>query len=271
MTSQKPEGQKPSNLLGWATNRATRRAVISLVVFLVAWELVGRFVLTNKLFFAPPSAVVLAGISMWQSGDLQRDIIASFSAVAYGLALAIVVGIFLGILSGASRFFREYTELFVNGLYSTPLVAIAPILILWFGIGIASKVAVVFLMAIFPILISTAAGIRNTDSSLIEVARSFGATRTQIVRKVMVPAAVPFVITGIRLAIGRGIVGVVVGELFGARAGLGFLIFTSGQTFDVPALFLGVVILALAGVALTAAMKWVERRVAGWRRVEMSD
>jgi len=258
-------------LLGWLRRRSTRRALVSIVVVMAAWEILGRFVLTDPLFFAPLSAVIEAGFQMWRSGELQRDILASFSAVAYGMILAIVVGILIGVLSGASRAFREYTDAFFTGLYATPLVAVAPILILWFGIGIASKIAVVFLMAVFPILISTSAGILNTDASYIEVARSFDATRLQIVRKVMIPAAVPFVVTGIRLAIGRAIVGVVVGELFGARAGLGFLIFTSGQTFDVPSLFLGVLVLALAGVGLTSGMKWVERRVAGWRHVELDS
>jgi NitT/TauT family transport system permease protein len=255
--------------LAWLTQRKTRRSIISLLVVMAAWELAGRYVLTNPLFFAPLSAVFEAGVRLWQSGDLQKDIAASFSAVAYGMILAIVFGIVIGVLSGASRGFREYTDSFFTGLYATPLVAVAPILILWFGIGVASKIAVVFLMAVFPILISTAAGITNTEPTLIEVARSFGASRLQIIRKVMIPAAVPFVITGIRLAIGRAIVGVVVGELFGARAGLGFLIFTSGQTFDVPALFLGVLLLAFAGVVLTSGMKWIENRVAGWRHVEM--
>ena len=253
----------------WLQKRTTRRSFISVLVFMAAWELTGRFVLTDPLFFAPLSAVFKAGFTLWQSGELQKDIIASFSAVAYGMILAIIFGIIIGVLSGASGTFREYTDSFFTGLYATPLVAVAPILILWFGIGIESKIAVVFLMAIFPILISTAAGIANADATFIEVARSFGANRLQIIRKVMIPAAVPFVITGIRLAIGRAIVGVVVGKLFGARAGLGFLIFTSGQTFDVPALFLGVLLLALAGVALTSAMKWVERRVAGWRHMDL--
>lgn len=255
----------------WLQKRTTRRSLISVLVVVAAWELTGRFVLTDPLFFAPLSAVIEAGFRLWGSGELQKDIIASFSAVAYGMILAIVFGIVIGIFSGASRGFREYTDSFFTGLYATPLVAVAPILILWFGIGIASKIAVVFLMAVFPILISTAAGIGNADASLIEVARSFGASRLQVIRKVMIPAAIPFVITGIRLAIGRAIVGVVVGELFGARAGLGFLIFTSGQTFDVPALFLGVLILALVGVTLTSGMKWIEGRVAGWRHVEMDD
>lgn len=248
-----------------ARRRTLRRSIVSLIVLVIAWELLGRYVLTNELFFVPFSSVVVAAIEMWREGILQTHIIASFSAVAYGMVIAIVIGIAIGVISGASQLFRDYTDTIITGLYATPLVAIAPILILWFGIGVASKVAVVFLMAVFPILINTAAGIRNTDAAYIEVARSFDATRAQMIWKVLIPAAVPFVITGIRLAIGRAIVGVVVGELFGARAGLGFLIFTAGQTFDVPQLFVGVITLALAGIFLTLGMKWVENRVAKWR------
>jgi NitT/TauT family transport system permease protein len=251
--------------------RSLRRSLVSVIVILIAWELVGRYVLTNRLFFVPISSVAVAAVQMWQAGTLQTDIIASFSAVGYGMALAIVAGIAIGIMSGASQAFREYTDAIISALYATPLVAIAPILILWFGIGPPSKIAVVFLMAIFPILINTAAGVRNTEASYIEVALSFGATRGQVIRKVMIPAAVPFVVTGIRLAIGRGIVGVVVGELFGARAGLGFLIFTAGQTFDVPQLFVGVITLAVLGMALTFGMKGIENWIARWRRSPLED
>ena len=124
----------------------------------------------------------------------------------------------------------------------------------------------VFLTAVFPILINTAAGVRATDAQLVEVAQGFCATRRQIIWKVMLPSSVPFMLTGIRLGIGRGIVGVVVGELFGARAGLGYLIFTAGQTFDVPSLFVGVITLAVAGVGLTFAAELVERHALRWRR-----
>jgi NitT/TauT family transport system permease protein len=254
-----------------ARRRTMRRSLTSFVVLLIAWELVGRYVLTNRLFFVPISSVVVAAIHMLRTGELQTDIAASLTAVAYGMALAIVVGIVLGVLSGASLLFRDYTDGLVTALYSTPLVAIAPILILWFGIGVASKIAVVFLMAVFPIMINTGSGIRSTDASFLEVAKSFGATRMQTISKVMIPAAVPFVATGIRLAIGRAIVGVVVGELFGAQAGLGYLIFTAGQTFDVAELFVGVITLALIGVGLTLAMKGVENAVAGWRPVQNAD
>lgn len=251
--------------------RAMRRSITASIVILVAWELVGRYVLTNRLFFVPISSVAVAALQMWRSGELQTDIIASFSAVGYGMVLAVIVGIAIGIFSGASQAFREYTDGIIAALYATPLIAIAPILILWFGIGPPSKIAVVFLMAIFPILINTGAGIRNTPSSYIEVAQSFGATRAQIIWKVMVPAAVPFVVTGIRLAIGRAIVGVVVGELFGARAGLGFLIFTAGQTFDVPQLFVGVVTLAILGMVLNFGMRWIENWVSQWRRSPVEE
>ncbi len=233
---------------------------------LVGWELLGRFVLTNPLFFAPLSEVAVAGLRLWQSGELQTHIWVSFSELVEGVAAAIVFGIAIGVGVGISQRARDYAEIYITALYATPLVAVTPLLILWLGIGVVSKAAVVFLTAVFPILINTASGVRATEALLIEVAQSFCATRAQIITKTMLPAAVPFMLTGIRLGIGRGIVGVVVGELFGARAGLGYLIFTSGQTFDVPALFVGIITLAAMGVALTFAAELVERRALRWRR-----
>jgi ABC-type nitrate/sulfonate/bicarbonate transport system permease component len=179
-----------------------------------------------------------------------------------------VVGIAFGILIGASTTVADYSEVYLNALYATPLVAIAPLLILWLGIGVASKVAVVFLISVFPIVISTASGVRNVDAHFLEVARAFGAREGQIVAKVMVPAALPFVLTGIRLAVGRAIVGVVVGEVFGSSAGLGYLIYTAGQTFDVPTLFSAVLCLAAAGVFLTWLVGRLEARLGRWKEVE---
>jgi ABC-type nitrate/sulfonate/bicarbonate transport system permease component len=248
-----------------------RRSLISLIVVVAGWEFIGQYVLTNRLFFVPLSDVIGAIVELSGTGELQRHIGASFKAIAYGMALAIVVGIALGILLGVSRMVADYSEVYLNALYATPLVAIAPLLILWLGIGIASKVAVVFLISVFPILISTASGVRNVDKYYLDVALAFGADRTQVVSKVLVPAALPFLLTGIRLAIGRAIVGVVVGELFGASAGLGFLIYTSGQTFDVPALFAGVLCLAFAGVSLTWILQTLERRLVRWKPSPLED
>jgi NitT/TauT family transport system permease protein len=251
--------------------RPTRRALTTLVIILVGWELLGRYVLTDPLFFAPLSEVATAGLRLWQSGELETHIWVSFSELLEGVIVAIIFGIAIGIAIGTSPRVRDYTEIYITALYATPLVAVTPLLILWLGIGIVSKAAVVFLTAIFPILINTASGIRATDAQLIEVAQSFCGTRAQIIAKVMLPSSVPFMLTGIRLGIGRGIVGVVVGELFGARAGLGYLIFTSGQTFDVPALFVGIITLAVMGVGLTFAAELVERYALRWRRPVQVD
>lgn len=248
-----------------------RRSLTTLIIILVVWELAGRYVITSQLFFATPSAIVLSALHLWKTGELERDIWVSFNELFQGVAAAIVFGIAAGVGLGISQRVRDYTEIYVTALYATPLVAVTPLLILWLGIGVLSKAAVVFLTAVFPILINTAAGVRATESLLIEVAQSFCATRRQIITKVMLPAAVPFMLTGIRLAIGRGIVGVVVGELFGARAGLGYLIFTSGQTFDVPALFVGIITLAIMGVGLTFAAQMVERHALRWRRPVQMD
>lgn len=260
-----------ASLPGRMRRTSLRRSLVSLVVLLVAWELLGRYVLTNQLFFAPLSKVAVAFVDLWASGELETHIWVSFSELVYGVVLAIVVGIAFGVVSGISQRVRDYTEVYVTALYATPLVAVAPLLILWLGIGVLSKAAVVFLTAVFPILINTASGVRAAEASLIEVAQSFAATRWQIITKVLIPSAVPFMLTGIRLAIGRGIVGVVVGELFGARAGLGYLIFTAGQTFDVPTLFVGVITLAVAGVSLTFLAQLVEKRALRWRRSVMED
>jgi ABC-type nitrate/sulfonate/bicarbonate transport system permease component len=250
---------------------AIRRPLTTLVVVVVAWEILARTVLTNRLFFAPPSEVALAAMRLWETGELQKHIWVSFNELIYGVLLAIVVGIAVGVIVGISQRVQAYTEVYITALYATPLVAVTPLLILWLGIGIGSKIAVVFLTAVFPILINTIAGVRATEALLVEVAQSFCATRRQIVMKVTLPSALPFILTGIRLGIGRGIVGVVVGELFGSQAGLGFLIYTSGQTFDVPTLFVGIVTLAVAGVGLTFAAELVERYVLRWRRTIRVD
>src|SRR5215204_1707552 len=144
-------------------------------------------------------------------------------------------------------------------------IALGPLFILWLGIGVASKIAIVFLTAVFPILINTVAGLTNTDRTLIEVARSLGASGQQIYTKVRLPASLPFIIAGLRLSVARALVGVVVAELFGARAGLGFLILNAAQAFDTAGLFVGVIVLAVAGVISVELLKWIEAWLAPWR------
>ena len=249
--------------------RAAIRAVYSVITALLIWELIGRYVLTSKLMFAPVSAVLVEFAKLWSTGELQRHMLVSFTALAAGFVIATVVGVAVGSLIAMSEAVGEHLDPLINALYATPLIALSPILIMALGIGPASKVAIVFLLAVFPILINTTAGIRSTDENLIEAARSFSASRGEIFRLVLLPAALPFIVAGLRLAIGRGLVGIFIGELFGAREGLGYLISISGQTFDVPGMFVGVLVLAAAGVISVAALEYLERKIAPWRHFDL--
>jgi ABC-type nitrate/sulfonate/bicarbonate transport system permease component len=245
--------------------------IVSFAAAIALWELCARVLVRNDLFFAPLSAVAMRAIELWSSGELQTHIEVSFVEFAGGFLLSVVLGIGLGVLLAESRIVRGLIEPWVSMLYATPIIALGPLFILWLGIGVASKIAIVFLTAVFPILINTVTGLTTTDRTLIEVARSFGADARQIYTKVRMPAALPFMIAGLRLSVARALVGVVVAELFGARAGLGFLILNSAQSFDTAGLFVGVIILAIAGVVSVELLKWLEIALAPWRTQEAEE
>jgi NitT/TauT family transport system permease protein len=175
-----------------------------------------------------------------------------------------VLGIALGFVMASNETAKEASEPWVQAFNATPTVALAPLFILWAGIGIWSKVMMVVIVVIFTIAINTEAGIRMTSPRLIETFRSFGATRAQIFLKLSLPSALPFILAGLKLGVGRGLIGVVVAELFGARAGLGNLISESAANFDMAGLFAGVVVLAAAGVGLTAVFRWLEHHIVPW-------
>lgn len=247
-------------------SQAGRRQLLSwgsVLTGLVLWELAGRLV-SNPLFLATPSQTLGALAELWSSGELLFHTWVSGQEFVLGFALAAVLGIAIGLATATSETFKTVSDPWVSGLYATPIIAIAPLFILWFGIGVFSKVLVVFSLVIFPIVINTDAGIRNTDRQLIEAVRSFGASQHQIFLKVLLPSALPFILAGLRLGVGRGLIGVVVGEMFGSRAGLGYLIIQAAEVFNMPQLFAGVVVLAAAGILLTAAFQWLERRLTRW-------
>ena len=246
----------------WANNGW---AMLSVGGGLAAWELISRFLIGNKLFLAAPSQVAVAFVELVQSGELWKHVTISGLEFLIGYVIACILGILLGLAMASSKVAKQMLDPWVSGLYATPTVALAPLFILWFGIGIVSKVVVVALLVIFPVVINTEAGLRTTSQNLIETVRSFGANHAQIFWKVSLPSALPFIFAGLKLGIGRGLIGVVVAELFGARAGLGQLISQSAETFNMPALFAGVTVLAVAGIALTSGFAWLERRLIPWR------
>jgi NitT/TauT family transport system permease protein len=235
----------------------------SVLFGLLAWE-IGARILNNQFFLAPPSAVFRVLVHLFM-GPVYPHLWISFVEFAIGLSLGAACGIGLGIIMALNARIRFSLDPWVAAFYSMPSVALAPLFILWFGVGIWSKVAVVFLVTSIPILVNTFVGIRGTDARLLEAVRAFGANNWQEVRIVRLPWALPALVAGLRLAVGRGLVGIVVGELFGARAGIGFLIFDASQRFDSAGLLAAVLILAVVGILSVYGLEALEHRIGGWK------
>lgn len=240
------------------------RAGFTFLVLAVIWEILGR---SNKwpLVMPPMTKIIDDYGILLKSGELQRHTLISLQEFLLGFALAAVVGLTVGVLLAVSDLLRDMLDPLIAAVYATPVIALAPVFIIVFGIGISSKIAVVFLLAVFPIIINTATGIRATDQVYIDTARAFSASRLQTFRKVLLPSAFSFILTGLRLGVGRGLVGVVAGELFGARGGLGFLVLESSQVFDAPGVWVGVFTLAGMGIIANSLLQRLERKVAPWR------
>ena len=239
---------------------------MSVIGGLLLWEVVSRYLVANALFLAGPSQIIRAIVVLAGTGELWRHMAISAAEFALGYAIASVLGVICGMAMAGSATTKRVMQPWISGLYATPTIALAPLFILWLGIGIWSKVLVVITLVLFPVTINTEAGLRTTSERLIEMLRSFGATSRQIFLKVSLPSALPFILAGLKLGIGRGLIGVVVAELFGSRAGLGRLISASADAFNMPDLFAGVVVLAAAGIAMTAGFGWIERRLVPWTK-----
>ena len=239
---------------------------VSVIAGLLIWEFVSRVLVANPLFLAAPTQIVAAIVALAASGELWRHLAISAIEFALGYAIACLIGILAGFGMAKSAVIKQSLQPWVSGLYATPTIALAPLFILWLGIGVWSKVLVVILLVFFPVAINTEAGLRTTSELLIDMLRSFGATERQIFFKVALPSALPFILAGLKLGIGRGLIGVVVAELFGSRAGLGRLIGASADSFNMPDLFAGVVVLAIAGILMTAGFTWLERKLVPWTK-----
>jgi NitT/TauT family transport system permease protein len=237
----------------------------SIIGGLVLWEIAGRFFVKKALFLTTPTQIVAETGKLIANGQLQVHVVTSGLEFVLGLAIAILLGIGIGFAMASNKFAKRALGPWVAAFYATPTIAISPLIILWAGIDIWSKVIVVVINSIFPMIINTEAGLRSTDRQLIDAARCFGCSRLQIFWKVALPSAIPFVFAGIKLAIGRGLVAVVVAELFGARAGLGFLLSQASDAFNMPLLFVAVTILAITGMTLTWLVGWLERVLLPWR------
>ena len=237
----------------------------TLVGFLLVWELCADFGAINPLFISSPSRIAQAGAALMADPDFWNDVRVSAREFILGYVAAIVIGIPFGLFMGTSRRLSYIVAPFVDTLNAVPRVTLLPLLIIWFGIGIWSKVAVVFLGALFPLLINTYEGVRNADKLLINVVRSFGAGEWDIARLVVVPNSLPFIIVGLRLAIGRAVLGVVVSEFFGSQDGLGVVMVRAASEFKVDVVFAGLIVFAALSLIMTGLVKLIENRLTRWR------
>ena len=237
----------------------------SVVLILGLWEAAWEARMISPLFFSGPSAVAKQMVYAWTRGNLKADLLYSGTNFILGFAAAAVAGVVVGILVGWYKTLRLLMNPTLTALYATPRVAMIPLILIWFGIGMWSKVFIVFISAFFPILVNTIGGMRAIDRDLLRAARAFCASDWQIFKTVAIPGSVPFILTGIRQGVALGLIGVVVGEMFGGSRGIGFMVAYGGQTFATDILFVGVVIIAAAGIVLTSLAERLERRFSQWR------
>jgi ABC-type nitrate/sulfonate/bicarbonate transport system permease component len=232
---------------------------------LVIWEAVAQARLVDPRYLAGPSAVLLAGWMLAASGAIWPHLWTSFQEFFWGFSAAIVVGLAIGMAMARYRRVDYTLGPTVMALYSIPRLVFVPLILFWMGLGVPSKAMVVFLGALFPIVINTQAGLRSTDPLLIRAARSFCASELDVLRKIMLPAALPYIVAGLRLGVGRGLMGVIVAEMYVSSQGIGFLLMQSARSFRTAQLLFEVVLVAGAGILASQGLQVLERRLVRWR------
>ncbi|MGH6673117.1 MAG: ABC transporter permease, partial [Xanthobacteraceae bacterium] len=268
LVGDQPEALDASRRSLWRRFEPTALGLGSMAVLLLVWQFLPSFVpmkAGTKLFFTVPSRVLDTLWEMFATGSVWAPLGVSSTAFGIGLGLSILVGLPLGVLLGRSSTLNAMLDPFITAFNATPRLVFLPLLMLWFGIGLWSKVAIVFIGALFPLLINTYEGVRNADKLLINVVRSFGASEWQIARLVVVPNSLPFIVVGLRLAIGRAILGVVVAEFFGSQEGLGVVMVRAASGFRVDIVFAGLIIFAGLSLVMTGLVKILENRMSRWR------
>ena len=247
---------------------------LAVILFLTLWEFMGGvwsvynpipFLQVNPMFMSAPSLIWKAAVQLFSSGEIWNDLRVSGTELLGGYLLAASFAIPFGIMTGWYKRMSAIFDPFINAMNATPRVALLPLVIIWLGIGILSKVGIIFLGAVFPILINARDGVKTTPLNLLNAAKSFGASEWMVFKTVVLPSTLPFILTGLRLGVGRAIVGVMVGELYAATAGIGFMITVAGATFQTDKVFVGVLIFALTGLISMELLTRLERRFDKWR------
>ena len=251
-----------------AARRARRRMyvwiirVISLAIVLSIWQIGGQRI--DAVLFTTPTAVAQASVQMVASGELWSYLWPSLVVLVVGLLVSSVAGIGVGLLLARFWVLDVGLDMYITFLYSTPSVALVPLIVLWVGFETTAKIVILFLFAFFPLVINTYQGVKNVDARLLEVGRAFRCSERQLWTNIVLPAALPFILTGLRLAVGRGLIGMVFADLYTAISGIGYLIVRSASTYRVDKMFVPIVVLGLLGITLTALLRASERWIAPW-------
>ncbi len=241
---------------------------LTLLMFLSLWEYAaGRWV--DPMFLSSPLRVYAAAVDLVMSGEIWPDLLVSTQSFIWGYLGAVAVAVPLGLMIGWNRRAQYMVQPFIDIMNAVPRITFLPILVLWFGIGIWSKIAVVFLGAVIPITIATYSGVRSNEARFVRVARSFGASSFKMFTSIILPGTVPFIFTGLKYGAGRALLGVVVGELYASTAGIGHMIAAAGNTLQTDVVFVGVLIFTIAGLIIHFVLDWLERYFERWRPQEV--
>jgi sulfonate transport system permease protein len=243
--------------------------LLSLAVFLLLWEWAGANI--DPVLFTTPTAVAKAAVEMIGSGELWTYLWPSLKVLAIGFSLACVFGIGIGLLLARYEILDVALSVYITFLYSIPSVALVPLVVLWAGFETSAKVIILFMFAFFPMVINTYQGVKAVDPKLVEVGRAFRCSERQLWGNIVLPAALPFIVTGLRLALGRGLIGMVLADLYTAISGIGYLIVRTASTYQVNKMFVPIVTLGLLGVTLTALLRLAEKYVAPWTNASDDD
>jgi NitT/TauT family transport system permease protein len=246
-------------------HRMVLLGLLAVGVFLAAWQAAFLVFPFNPLFISKPDLIGRALVTLLQSGDLLRDLAVSAVPFFFGFGAAVLVGVPLGIVMGWRERVSYALDPIMTVFYASPLVALAPLVIVFFGVGVSGKAIIIFLLAVFPFIFNAQAGVRAVDPLLINVVRSMGGSEWDLYRKVIAPGVLPYIVAGARIAVGRGLIGILVGEFFAASEGIGYAIARFGDLFALDKMFACIFAIMVIAVVLTEGIRWAERSAFPWR------
>lgn len=239
--------------------------ILGTVIFLVVWEIISRSIIKNSLILSAPSEVFFSLVQLLETGLIFPHLLVSLEELLLGITLAIVLGVLIGLVLGWYKKLHNLVSPIITSIYAMPIIVIFPLILIWVGLGIWAKITLVFLAAFFPILINTIDGVKNIDPDFIRLGRSFSGSDIKILRAVIFPATLPFIVSGLRLATIRGLSGMLVAEFFVSSQGLGYMITYFGNTFQTSNLLAVVLIVIFIGLTLTTLVNFAEKRLQGWK------